>query len=242
MVAEMIIADACCNHLGDDRLINQMIDLCPTWGIKFQLFDVKELSPAWGADYEYYKSCQLSDLQVRNILKRCKGKVVPFFTVFTPTQLKRAIGLGVENIKIASPSAGDNPLCDMAYFDTEFFENGILVISTGMSSRAEIAQMLRKYPKATFLKCISRYPAVWTQEDKEDALSFDGISDHSCTIDTALWAVRNGLWVERHYTLGKDLPGKDHKISSTPEELAKIVAERDYLFKVDRFKTRWNDA
>jgi len=212
-----------------------MIELCNADYIKFQLYDVKELSYDWANDYDYYKACQLDDSTVNRILYSCENRnLKTLWTVFSHSQLERALRLGITNIKIASPNSGLNVLCDLAYVEAK-----TLVISTGMSTGAEISMMLREYPKATFLKCISRYPAVWTEKDKEEALRLNGISDHSKSIDTALWAVGNGLWVERHYTLGKDLPGKDHGISSLPEEFDAIVRERDYLKKVERFKTRW---
>lgn len=230
----MLIADACCNHLGDQRIIDRMIDLCSADVIKFQLYDVQELDYAWHNDYFYYKGCQLSDWNVENILEKCQAKkILPMFTCFTLSQLRRAHELGVENIKIASPSASNTELVSAAY------NLGRVVISTGMSDKKEIHQLRTTYPRAVFLKCISRYPAVWKEEDKEDALGFDGISDHSCYIDTALWAIRQGLWVERHYTLGKDLPGKDHGISSLPSEIDALSREQEYLKKVERYKTRW---
>lgn len=234
----MIIADACCNHLGDDRIIERMIELCPVRIIKFQLFDADDLSEGWKGEYNYYKSCQLSDKQVSNILHLCsEHNVTPLFTCFTQAQMKRAFELGVRYFKIASPNADDDGLVAAGSVYASQ-----LVISTGMSSRERINALRHRNSTAIFLKCISKYPAVWTEKDKDEALLFDGISDHSFDLNTAKWAISKGLWVERHYTLGKDLPGKDHRISSLPSEFEELQREEDYYKKVESYKTRWLQA
>lgn len=233
----MIIADACNNHMGDVEIIDRMIDLCPADYIKFQLYDVKELNSGWYADFDYYKHNQLDDGMVYHILHKCEQKgIKSLFTLFSISQIDRAKRLGIKNAKIASPNAHNDEMlinCIGSFDD--------VIVSTGMVDDRRKVQISRLYPKFLILYCISRYPTIWTEDEKEKALAWDGISDHSKSIDTALWAVRNGLWVERHYTLGKDLPGKDHHISSLPSEFEEIVRERDYLKKVERFKTRWKN-
>lgn len=231
----LIIADACNNHLGDMRIIERMIELCPADFIKFQLFDPNELSREWRGEYEYYRLHALSDDMVLRIIRLCDSKnITPMFTLFSRSQIARAKHLGVVWVKIASPNA-----CDLSFVHDVVAEFDEVTISDGMLHEKDKRCINYVAPNATFLHCISRYPAIWTEEEKNKALSMDGISDHSDNIDTAIWAVRNGLWVERHYTLGKDLPGKDHKISSTPDEFRKIVAERDYLKNIERYKNRW---
>lgn len=230
----MIIADACCNHLGDRRIIQKMIELCSADYIKFQLYDVSELSNSWMSDFQYYKSCQLSDEDVTFILSECQFRgISPLFTIFSTSQAKRAKKLGVPFVKIASPNAGDDSLLLLA---SEF---GQMIVSDGMIDAQRTMTIARRYPDARILHCISRYPAVWDEKEKEKALSLDGISDHSHSIDTALWAIRNDLWVERHYTLGKDLPGKDHGISSLPSEFDELSREQKYLSNIVRYKERW---
>jgi sialic acid synthase SpsE len=51
-----------------------------------------------------------------------------------------------------------------------------------------------------------------------------GYSDHTIGIDAVLAAVALGATViEKHFTLAKTLPGTDHIVSATPEELAEMV-------------------
>ena len=51
-----------------------------------------------------------------------------------------------------------------------------------------------------------------------------GISDHSLGIYTALGAVAKGACiVEKHFTLDKNMPGPDQKISLNPFELSELV-------------------
>jgi sialic acid synthase SpsE len=186
------------------------------------------------SEYEYYKACQLSNDSVSFILSECKKKNLDsLFTVFSLNQAKRAKDLGIPFVKIASPNAMND---DLVAYCAGF---GQFVISDGMIDSRKTFEIARAYPEARILHCISRYPAVWDEKEKEKALMLDGISDHSHSIDTALWAIRNDLWVERHYTLGKDLPGKDHGISSLPSEFDELSREQKYLSNIARYKERW---
>ena len=90
--------------------------------------------------------------------------------------------------------------------------------------------MLRS--KATILHCTSEYPAppdtIHLRAITTLADSFGlpvGLSDHSVGIAVATAAVACGARViEKHFTLGRELPGPDHKASLTPEELSAMVS------------------
>ena len=50
-----------------------------------------------------------------------------------------------------------------------------------------------------------------------------GFSDHTIGIETAISAVALGAEIiEKHFTLDKNLPGPDHKLSSDPNEFKKL--------------------
>ena len=97
------------------------------------------------------------------------------------------------------------------------------------------------YPEHTYFYCISKYPTAYDEIDWDKVVMFDGFSDHTANIDASLKAINLGVeFIERHFTLGKDLPGKDHKISSTVDEFQKLVSERDYVASIQKYKSRWN--
>jgi N,N'-diacetyllegionaminate synthase len=81
------------------------------------------------------------------------------------------------------------------------------------------------------MHCVSKYPCP--PEDlqintvnffKERYAVPTGFSDHSIGIDSALAAVAVGAAViEKHFSLGRDLWGSDHKVAMTPDELKNLV-------------------
>jgi sialic acid synthase SpsE len=101
-------------------------------------------------------------------------------------------------------------------------------------------QYLRKIPKIKLLYCISKYPTMNEDVDFERMLYYDGFSDHTQGIEASKKAIDNDVSIiERHFTLGKYLPGRDHFLSSTPDEFKELVDYKNYKNKIKQFKTRW---
>jgi sialic acid synthase SpsE len=82
--------------------------------------------------------------------------------------------------------------------------------------------------------CISQYPAPpesfnlgtieYLKEKYPDLVV--GFSDHSLGSDVTLAAVKIGARVvEKHFSFSRDLWGADHKVSMTPGEMKKMVAD-----------------
>jgi len=111
-------------------------------------------------------------------------------------------------------------------------------ISTGLASLSEIESVVNIIPKKykkniTLLHCISIYPPkdniVNLRLIKSLKRIFDikiGYSDHTLGFSIPLAAVSLGASViEKHFTLDKNMPGWDHKISANPEEMEIICKE-----------------
>lgn len=237
-----IIADACSNHLGDRRLIEEMIKQAAEVKIdiiKFQSFKADNLNknyPNYSEMYNYYKSVELSRDDHVFIIQKCEEYgIEPLFTALDLDSAQLLSRLKLEKVKIASPDATNKPLID---FCLCFFEE--IIISTGMMTDSEFARFT-KYINTPILYCISKYPTPIEEVDFEKMVLFDGFSDHTEGIKASLKAIDLGMsYIERHYTLGKYLPGKDHKLSSTPDEFKKLVEHRDYIEKCKQYKIRFN--
>jgi pseudaminic acid synthase len=77
---------------------------------------------------------------------------------------------------------------------------------------------------ASFLYCVSRYPAFYADFDLEVVSEFDGISDHSLGHVVALAAVARGAKiVEKHFILDRDNGSADAAFSMEPGEFAEMV-------------------
>lgn len=85
--------------------------------------------------------------------------------------------------------------------------------------------------KVSLLHCTTEYPAPFSEVNLQaiDTLraAFNlpvGLSDHTPGIAIAIGAVARGAEIiEKHITLGRSLPGPDHKASLEPRELHTLV-------------------
>lgn len=257
-----IIAEIGGNHNGDMDLAKQMMLAAKESGadaVKFQLYRKQDL---WTMDHltelnegvvklENVSAWNTKELGLKNIFEQVEKFAVQeqehieYFryarelgidystSTFTKQDVDFVIDEKVSFLKIAS--------CDVT--NLELIEYCLskeypLLISLGMSTLAEIEQLVRLIPpfmkdKVTLLHCISLYPP------KDDYINLRfmqtlrnafgvkvGYSDHSLGFSVPLAAVALGATcIEKHFTLDKDLPGWDHKVSANPEEMRIICEE-----------------
>ena len=235
-----IIADVCCNHL-EKRLIPEMIKLASENGIdivKFQLFDADKLNkkfPDYISNKLYYKKNQIYNEDIKFIFKEClKYDIAPLCTLFDPDREKPIFHWGAKVVKIGSAEAHRKEwvldLCTR--FETVFVSCGLIGY--------KLINEYRKIPQIKLFYCISKYPLKSSEIDFERMKQFDGFSDHTQDISSSKKALELGMeFIERHYTLGKFLPGKDHKISSTPDEFLELSQHKNYIEGKENFKKRW---
>jgi len=134
-------------------------------------------------------------------------------------------------IKIASMDLNNTPF--LRYIASQ---NLPVILSTGLSSLAEIDTAIKTIEQSgnsqiVILHCVSLYPPEDTQVNLNniDTLQaiYDypvGFSDHTLGTCIPLAAVAKGAClIEKHFTLDRNLPGWDHKVSATVEELACIT-------------------
>ncbi len=85
--------------------------------------------------------------------------------------------------------------------------------------------------KITLLHCTTEYPAPFSEvnlramDTMREAFGLPvGLSDHTQGIAISIAAAALGVSViEKHFTLGRTLPGPDHKASLVPAELRELV-------------------
>jgi N,N'-diacetyllegionaminate synthase len=113
-----------------------------------------------------------------------------------------------------------------------------VILSTGMSSLAEIDLALRVLEKAgtplssiSVLQCTTAYPAPMEEVNllamhaisKQFGVAV-GFSDHTLGIEASIAATALGATIiEKHFTLDRNMSGPDHKASLEPSELKNLV-------------------
>lgn len=153
-------------------------------------------------------------------------------STFTKKDVDFCIDQKVANLKVASCDATNLDLIE--YVISKEYP---VHIALGMVSMEEIREVVSLIPNCchryvTLLHCVSLYPpkdplvnlSFMNTLRREFGMSV-GYSDHTLGYAVPLAAAALGASViEKHFTLDKNMPGWDHKVSANPEELRIISA------------------
>jgi N,N'-diacetyllegionaminate synthase len=245
-----VLAEVGVNHNGSIDLAFELIDIAVKSGadgVKFQTFISGDLAApiAKKADYQVTNTknndTQLSMLQklelsydeFRKIRDRCIEKKIEFIS--TPFDLESADflhSLDVHTFKIGSGDLTNFPLLKrVASFGKR------VILSTGMGSMEEVENSVNYLKNngcadVVLLHCVSCYP---TQNEDLNLKSIRtmrekckvdvGFSDHTVDYKASLYAVCLGAtYIEKHFTIDKNMDGPDHKASLDPNELTEFVS------------------
>lgn len=244
-----IAAEIGINHNGDMLLAKQMIDAAAKAGadaVKFQNYRTEDFLSDRKLTYTYesqgieiteaqfdmFKRCELSLLQLQELNEYSESKGVLCFS--TPTGED-----GIQNILAAEMPLiknGSDYLTHLPLIRTMARTGLPIILSTGMATYDEVEDAILAFQGAggaelIILHCTSSYPTpaneVNLRSIKTLAEAFScqvGFSDHSWGTTAAIGAVAMGAcFIEKHFTLSKNLPGPDHRFSSDPEEFGELV-------------------
>ena len=230
-----IIAEIGINHNGSVSLAKKMIKAAKKCGAdvaKFQnayrdhLFQIKTTA------YKVAKKFVLSDYDYKEIKKYCDKLNIEFMS--TPYDLK-SVDL-LENLKVRRYKVASADVVDMPLHKKIISTGKPVILSVGMATIPEIKKTVNLYrrnkmSKLTLLHCVSSYPCSPKSLNLKSMLSLKklfnlpiGYSDHSLGNDAAIMSVGFGARViEKHFTIDKNLPGADHKISESPKEFSNLI-------------------
>jgi len=244
-----VIAEIGLNHNGDPALAEKLIRSAAAAGVdavKFQKRDSKALltkelydSPytawyAYGTTYgEHREALELAvdDLARLRDIAVSLG-VVFFVSAWDLPSVDVSEYLGVPIYKVASADVTNTPLLERLAAT-----NKPLIISTGMSTEAEIAACVETvravHDKIVLLHCVSTYPSEFEEINLATipwlADRFGcpvGYSGHERGIAVSAAAVAMGACaVERHFTIDRAMKGPDHAASLEPPGLMKLVRD-----------------
>lgn len=231
-----IIAEIGWNHQGDISLAKEMIVAASENGadyVKFQTWFEKDLKKGeWDEDgrREIYKKAQLTFDQHIDLFEYSKKNNVNFFTsIFNKNYIEELSQISNEYIKIPSMEACD---FDLINESVKNFKN--IFISTGATYKNELnnlIKLLQSYNKSkiTVFHCVSSYP---TEANNVNLTRINhlknifpnvGYSGHYPDIHDAVLALPYGIsHIEKHFTIDKNLPGRDNKFSILPSQLCEL--------------------
>ncbi|MBL0938541.1 MAG: N-acetylneuraminate synthase family protein [Gemmatimonadaceae bacterium] len=244
-----VAAEIGINHNGDLSLAREMIFAAARAGVdgvKFQNYRTEDFITDRSLMYRYerdgvmheisqfdlFKQSELDAAALMQLSAWCAEAGVTFFSTPTgPEGLQDLVRAGAPLVK-----NGSDYLTHVALI-AEMARSGLpTVLSTGMAVSEEIDDAVRAYREAggtklVLLHCTSAYP---TPDDEVNLARIPalaerygcliGFSDHTWGVQAAVGAVALGaMFIEKHFTTDKNLPGPDQHFSSDEAELRELV-------------------
>lgn len=225
-----IIAECCCNHLGNIDTARQMIKSAKAAGadiVKFQMFFTKNLVNPRGIK-AFCKKAEFSESEWIELIQTAKKADIEFaVSVFCEKSFLRAVQFNIKTIKIPSGQIHNKPL--LRLIRKHYQPPMRVILSTGMAALDEVQAAVKELAvpqdELTILHCVTAYPAELEELELAgiDGLRFHfpsaiiGYSDHAPADQwgSGLYAVLAGARVvERHFSL-KELKTPDAPVSST---------------------------
>ena len=240
----MIIAEIGGNHNGDFEAAKEYIREAANSGcdvVKFQTYQAEGLVIRSAAShvptlvkgisqFDRYRSLQFTKEQYQELASLAEQLNVIFLTSVFDNECADMVEDLVPAFKIASGDVTNLPLI------RHVAKKGKpIILSTGMASTEEVREAVKGIPEnqLVLLHCVSQYPAAIETANlrtipylKDEFGVPVGYSDHTLGTTACLAAVALGaVVIEKHFTLDKNQPVGDHRLSAEPSELAKLVAD-----------------
>lgn len=247
----IIIAEAGVNHNGSLELAKQLVDKAKEAGadyVKFQTGKPEKLISVFASQADYQKkNTGTGDSQLEMVRKislkfedfkplklYCDKMGVKFMsTPFDLDSIDLLVEIGMDYIKVPSGEITNLP------YLRKIAKLGMpVILSTGMSRIGEVEEALNilldggmKREDIILLHCNTEYPTPYEDVNLKAMITLRdtfgvrvGYSDHTKGIEVPIAAVAMGAEViEKHFTLGHNLPGPDHIASLEPNELKTMV-------------------
>lgn len=237
------------NHNRDEKILTGMIEQAAELkadAIKLQSYTsekfIQKQNEKCKGLLEIFQALELSQSLHETAQKTAVKCGLDFFsTPLSADWVKNLAGLNTEFFKIAS---GD--LMNYELLQTCISHKNIpLIISTGAALLADIEKTVsylhfQRKTDVLFLHCVSLYPTppekaniARIQRLKELTGALVGFSDHTAESTASFGAVCAGARViEKHFTLDRNLPGPDQKISADPATIKDLRKKIDEAFNL----------
>lgn len=246
-----IVAEIGCNHNGSVELAKKMMREAKDAGVdavKFQSFvpgnlvsryapkaEYQKQNDGNGSQLDMLKKMTLTEAEYLELVQYASNLDIQIFSTpfdFESFSFLKKIGQNIWKV----PSGEITNLPYLQQIVAIECQNKQIILSTGMSTIDEVEfaiNILRQSKNTSFtvLHCNTQYPTEPKDMNlralnKLQELAPDwkiGLSDHSEGIVASLVVVGLGArFIEKHFTLDKDMPGPDHKASITPKELKEL--------------------
>ena len=229
-----VVAEIGSNWEGSIKKAEKMIKECKKAGanaVKFQMWRAVDLykksHPAWKeiikSELTFEKAKQIKKIAVKNHIEF-------FCSVFYPEGVDFLESIGVKKYKIASRTCLQKDPYSSETLKRKSLTKKSIFISMGMGgSKKKIIRIFKKN-KPVFCYCISEYPLEFKKIKWDEAVKYDGFSDHTeGIIAPILYSIlkkqkrTKSVYIEKHVKL-KNSKGPDASTSIDTETFHEMIS------------------
>ena len=200
--------------------------------VKFQMWRASDLYDNKHPNWKFIKKSELTFEKAKK-LKVIADKVgIEFFcSAFYPEAVKYLSKIGVKKFKVASRTCKFIDPYSLEVLKEKSRSHKEIFISMGMGGNKKKISKLFNKKKTTFCYCVSEYPLQFKKINWNDAIKYDGFSDHTMDIlAPILFTIfkkqksSRRIYIEKHVKLIGS-KGPDASTSITTEKLSEMIKQ-----------------
>lgn len=228
-----IIAEIASNWEGDLKIAKEIIKKSKEAGadaVKFQMWRARDLYSESHPLWKFIKKSELKFEVVKKLKKICDNYNIEFFcSAFYPEAIDFLESIKVKRYKIASRTCLLKDPFSLETLISKSKTKKPAIISMGMGGDKKRIKRIFSKNKPIFCYCISEYPTDFKKIKWNEAVKFDGFSDHTLGITAPIifslikkqMKIKE-IFIEKHVKL-KNSKGPDASSSIDTNELKVLV-------------------
>jgi N,N'-diacetyllegionaminate synthase len=228
-----VIAEIGSNWEGSIKKAEKIIKECKNAGadaVKFQMWRANDLYKKSHPNWNEISNSELTFEKAEKIKNIAKKYNIEFFcSVFFPESVDFLEEIGIKKFKVASRTCLEKDPFSKETLERLSSSNKKKFISMGMGGNKKRILKIFKRKSPMFFYCISEYPLPFEKIKWNEAIKFDGFSDHTegiiAPILYTLLKKKNKsklIYIEKHVKL-KNSKGPDASTSIDTEMLSELV-------------------
>ena len=238
-----IIAEIASNWEGDLKVAKEIIKKSKEAGanaVKFQMWRAKDLYSETHPLWKFIKKSELKFDIVKKLKKISDDFDIEFFcSAFYPEAVDFLESIKVKRYKIASRTCLLKDPFSLETLNSKSKTKKPVIISMGMGGDRKHIERIFSKNEPIFCYCISEYPTDFKKIKWNDAVKFDGFSDHTLGITAPIvfsilkkQMKAKKIIIEKHVKLPNS-KGPDASSSIDTNELKLLVSE---IRKIEKTK------
>jgi len=229
----MVVAEIASNWDGSIAKAKKIIKECKKAGadaVKFQMWRASDLYNSKHPNWNEIKKSEVTFEKAKLFKKFADEEKIEFLSsAFYPDAVTFLEKLKVKKYKIASRTCLFKDPYSYETLISKAKTRKPVIISMGMGGNKQKIKNIFKKNNITFCYCISKYPTQFHEIDWNNAIRFDGFSDHTLGITAPIiFAIlkkqqkSKNILIEKHVKL-KNSRGPDASSSINTGELSELV-------------------